>query len=272
MRRAVTVLLITALIVSFASAPARADRGEVEIEGTVVGLAPWENAFSVRVDHRAFGVVTVWVQSFTRFDFDRRRDDSRRGGIWNLRHGDRVEVEGLRLDDGRVLALEIQVRDWRGVRRRDDSARLIAGGIITMRGPTVLTVLQRDGSSRQVVLSSETRVSGQRNTIASLSTYDIVRVQGSPGDGGMVARQIEVTFAAGTSAGGIVTAKSTDQPAFLILNGIVTVRVADDAFIVSGGRLRSFAEIPLGRMVTAWGAPGAGVGFWGVFHARVIVF
>jgi hypothetical protein len=101
---------------------------------------------------------------------------------------------------------------------------------------------------------------------------DIVRVHGAAGEPTMVARQIEVTFAASTSAGGVVTAKGSAHPAFLILNGIVTVSVADDAFIVSGGRLRSFAEIPLGRVVTAWGAPGASAGFGGVFHARVIVF
>jgi hypothetical protein len=274
MRRRVIVAVLVATSIVAAAVPAVADRysGRVEIEGTVIGLAPWDNTFTVRVDRRGFGVVAVWVQSFTRFEFDRRRgDDDRRGGVRNLRVGDSVEVEGLRLDDGRVLALNVEVKDWRREGRRDAPVGLITSGLVTMRGPSLITVLQRDGSSRQVILTSETRVSGQRDSIASLSTYDIVRVQGVPDNGGLVARQIEVTFAATASVAGVVTAKTT-QPAILVLNGLVAVGVAGDTFVVSGGRVRSFAEIPLGRMVTAWGMPATSVGVGGSFRARVIVF
>ncbi|MDR5683099.1 MAG: DUF5666 domain-containing protein [Armatimonadota bacterium] len=271
MRRSLAVPLAVTIAV-FSLTPALAHRhsgrvksGRVKFEGTAVALAPWNSTFSVHVDRSGFALVTVWVQSFTRFEVDRRRD-TRRGSLRDLRVGDRVEVEGLRLDDGRVLALKVEVEG-----RRDATAGRIATGVIVLRGPNVLTVLQRDGSSLRVWLTDQTRVVGQRQSVASLSHDDIVNVRGTVGDGALVARQIEVTFAAATSIGGVVTAKNSPTR-LLILNGLVAVDVAGDVFLISGGRLGSFEEIPLGSMVTVWGAPASGAGIGGSFRARVIVY
>lgn len=258
-------------------------RGKVEVEGIVTGVNPGASMFSMNVTKHEKRVgsssLAVLIQSATELEVRRRDDDDdddeharRIASVNDIRVGDRVKLEGFRLDDGRVLALKLKIRNRR-IAAPPEPQGVVAQGVVTAKGGSTLTVVGADGVTRVVLVTAATDVRGQRNSFAAIQPTDVVVVQGTMNaDGTVSARQIEVVFAGGTQMSGVITAKSTLGPQFLILNNSLAVSIAGDTRIISGGHLRSFADLQVGQTITVSGDPIRVGGITVGINARVISF
>ncbi len=258
-------------------------RGKVEVEGIVTSVNPGASMFSMTVTKHEKRVgsssLAVLIQSATELEVRRRDDDDdddeharRIASINDIRVGDRVKLEGFRLDDGRVLALKLKIRNRR-IAAPPEPQGVVAQGVVTAKGGNTLTVVGGDGVTKVVLVTAATDVRGQRNSFAAIQPTDVVVVQGTMNaDGTVSARQIEVVFAGGTQMTGVITAKSTLGPQFLILNNSLAVSIAGDTRIVSGGQLRSFSDLHVGQTITVSGDPIRVGGITVGINARVISF
>lgn len=172
--------------------------GRMTVEGVITSVNPGGSTFLLRVmrPERAWrlglGYVSVWVQQGTRIDDD---GDSRFERPWfrTFRPGDRVQVEGFRLDDGRLLALQVEVRD-----RAFASAPVVASGVtfrglIIARGANLIVIVDVGGTTRIILISAATRIYGRRASFGSLQADDTVIIVGEPNaDGSVAAREVEV--------------------------------------------------------------------------------
>ena len=257
-------------------------RGKVEVEGTVTSVNPGALMFTMNVtkDQKRVGSssVIVLVQRATELEVRQDDDDDdheharRIASITDVRVGDRVKLEGFRLDDGRILALKLKIRNRR-IAAPPEPQGVVAQGVVTAKGGSTLTVVGGDGVTKVVLVTAATDVRGQRNSFAAIQTTDVVVVQGTMNaDGTVSARRIEVVFAGGTQMPGVITAKSTVGPQFLILNNSLAVSIAGDTRIVSGGHLRSFTDLQVGQTITVSGDPIRIGGVMVGINARVISF
>ncbi|MGH2360546.1 MAG: DUF5666 domain-containing protein, partial [bacterium] len=212
-------------------------------------------------------------------DDDDDKERARRiATISDIRVGDRVKLEGFRLDDGRILAVKLQIRNRRIVGRPDFQG-VEAQGVVTSKGFNTLTVVSGNGITRTVLVTPATEVRGQRNSFAAIQTNDVVVVQGNVNaDGTVSASRIEVVFASGgtafnggsTQRTGVITAKSSTGGQFLILDNSFAVNVSGDTRILWGGQLRSFADLQVGQRVMVSGDPIRVGGITVGINARVI--
>lgn len=171
--------------------------GRMTVEGVITSVNPGGSTFLLRVmrpEHSrrlGLGDVSVWVHQGTRID---DRDDSRFERPWfrTFRPGDRVQVDGFRLDDGRLLALEVEIRE-----RAFASTPVVSGvtmrGVIIARGANLIVIVDVGGATRIVLISATTRVRGLRASFGSLQTRDTVVIIGEPNaDGSVAAREVQV--------------------------------------------------------------------------------
>lgn len=269
-------------------------RGKIQVEGIVTSMDFGSSMFTMRVTKQANRVgndnLIVLVQRGTALrtagrgndDDDDDDDDKERARriatISDIRVGDRVKLEGFRLDDGRILAVKLQIRNRRIVGRPDFQG-VEAQGVVTSKGFNTLTVVSGNGITRTVLVTPGTEVRGQRNSFAAIQTNDVVVVQGNVNaDGTVSASRIEVVFASGgtafnggsTQRTGVITAKSTTGGQFLILDNSFAVNVSGDTRILWGGQLRSFADLQVGQRVMVSGDPIRVGGVTVGINARVI--
>lgn len=268
-------------------------RGKIQVEGVVTSIDFGSSMFTMRVTKHANRVsndhLVVLVQRGTALrtagrgnDDDDDDDDEERARriatISDIRVGDRVKLEGFRLDDGRILALKLQIRNRRIVGRPDFQG-VEAQGVVTSKGFNTMTVVSGNGITRLVLVTPATEVRGQRNSFAAIQTNDVVVVQGNVNaDGTVSASRIDVVFASGgtafnggsTQRTGVITAKSSTGPQFLIIDNSFAVNVSSDTRILWGGQLRSFADLQVGHRVMVSGDPIRVGGITVGINARVI--
>lgn len=294
-QRSVGTLVAFALAVTLAASPAAYGapkvKGKVMIEGIVTAVNTFASTLTVQAQAKHNTVIeTVLVQSATELRIKRggkqgdqgEDEDEDEGGrfvhraaVTDFRVGDRVKVEAFRLDDGRLLALRAQILN-RAVAFQPQPQPvpqgLVAQGVVTGKSLNALTILDRGGVTRFVIVPATAVVTGQRTSFAAIVPNDVVRVEGvANSDNSITARQVEVVFAGAYQITGRITLKSP-TPQFLIVNGSQSVNVASDTRIISGGQLRSFADLQVGQTVTVSGTPitiaGATIGV----NAHVITF
>jgi len=269
-------------------------RGKIQVEGVVTSMDFGSSMFTMRVTRNANRVsndsLIVLVQRGTALrtagrgndDDDDDDDDKERARriatISDIRVGDRVKLEGFRLDDGRILAVKLQIRNRRIVGRPDFQG-VEAQGVVTSKGFNTLTVVSGNGITRTVLVTPATEVRGQRNSFPAIQTNDVVVVQGNiNADGTVSASRIEVVFASGgtafnggsTQRTGVITSKSTTGGQFLILDNSFAVNVSGDTRILWGGQVRSFADLQVGQRVMVSGDPIRVGGITVGINARVI--
>lgn len=257
-------------------------RGSLTVEGIVSAVNPGASMFVLRVTKpghaRRAGsdTLVVLVQQGTELKLRGRDDDEhvafRAASIADVRVGDRVKVDGFRLDDGRILALRLDIKN-RAVAGPGPLPPAAASGVVTAKGFSSLVILGADGIPRTVLITPSTEFRGQRTSFATVQAGDSVVVQGTVNaDGSIVARRVETTFTGGATTTGVITAKSSIGPQFLILNNALAVNVSSDTRIISGGQLRAFGDLQVGQMVTVTGNPITVAGVTVAINARVITF
>jgi len=196
----ITVLLVTAAALAL---PARAgDResallGRMTVDGVIASVDPGSLTFLLRVlrpdwaRRSGLDYLPVWVQHGTRID-----DDDNwfaRSALRGIHRGDRVTVEGFRLDDGRLLALAIDVKDRAYVPPPVVVNEIIFRGIVVARRPNLVVILEAGGGTRIILISATTRFRGLRASWTALQANDTVIVVGEPNaDGSVAAREIQV--------------------------------------------------------------------------------
>jgi len=165
------------------------------VEGVIASVDPEASMFRLRVFRsdraRRFGLddLPVWVQRGTRVDGE-DGEWFARSAIWGIHRGDRVTVEGFRLDDGRLLALAIDVRERAA--SPVFSSDIICRGVVVARGPNLIVVLDT-GGTRIIIISPTTRFHGLRASWAALQANDRVVIVGQAnGDGTVAAREVQV--------------------------------------------------------------------------------
>ncbi|TMJ00590.1 MAG: hypothetical protein E6H01_09225 [Bacillati bacterium ANGP1] len=195
----ITVLLVTAAALAL---PARAeDRessllGRMTVDGVIASVDSGSSTFLLRVlrpdrvRRSGLDYLPVWVQHGTRIDdYD---DWFARSALRGIHRGDRVTVEGFRLDDGRLLALAIDVKDRAFFPPPVVVNEIIFRGIVVARRPNLIVILEAGGGTRIILISATTRFRGLRASTA-LQANDSVVIVGQPNaDGTVGAREVQV--------------------------------------------------------------------------------
>ena len=169
----ITVLLVTAAALAL---PARAeDRessllGRMTVDGVIASVDSGSSTFLLRVlrpdrvRRSGLDYLPVWVQHGTRIDDD--DDWFARSALRGIHRGDRVTVEGFRLDDGRLLALAIDVKDRAFFPPPVVVNEIIFRGIVVARRPNLIVILEAGGGTRIILISATTRFRGLRASTA----------------------------------------------------------------------------------------------------------
>ncbi len=196
---------ITVLLVALAgpAVTARADDrdaapfGRMTIEGVIASVDPGSSTFLLRVFRpdgaRRFSLdyLPAWVQQGTRIE-DEDDNGFRRSAIREFRRGDRVKVDGFRLDDGRLLALGIEVKD-RAFASPVVVTDIVFRGVVVARGANLIVILDTGGGTRIILISGTTRIRGLRASWVALQAHDSVVILGQPNaDGTVAAREVQV--------------------------------------------------------------------------------
>jgi hypothetical protein len=262
-------------------------QGKLTVEGIVTAINNGGGAFTIQVTNpghtRRVGSQTflVLVQLATELQLSGRRDDDdednddnsgarRRASIADIRVGDRVKLEGFRLDDGRILALRLQIKN-RTV-AGPGQFEFAASGVVTTKGANSLVILA-NGTPRAILITPSTEFRGHRNWFGAVQPGDFVMVGGTVNaDGSIVARRVETTISGGTTLSGRITSKSAVGSLFLILNNSIAVNVAGDTQVISFGQIRSFHDLQVGQTITVTGSPIVIGGVTVAINARTITF
>lgn len=286
---------IPAAVLAFAlvlSAPASARphvQGKLTVEGIVAAVNNSGAAFTIQVinpgraNRTGSRVLLVLVQQATELRLSGRRDTDgdgsdagdfggarRRASIADIRVGDRVKLEGFRLDDGRILALRLQITN-RAV-AGPAQFEFVASGVVTSKGANSLVILA-NRTPRAILITPSTEFRGQRNWFGAVQPGDFVMVGGTVNaDGSVVARRVETTISGGTTLSGQITLKSSAESVFLILNHSIAVNVASDTQITSFGQIRSLHDLQVGQTITVTGSPIVIGGVTVAINARTITF
>jgi len=294
--RTVVALLAAALAVTVAALPAGADKpkvkDKVQVDGVVTAIDPIGSAFVLQTSGKQGShSYVVLVQGATELragragkgkEGDQGEDEQgdegdnqavRRAAISDFHVGDHVRLQAFRLDDGRLVALRAQVLN-RAVAFQPQPIPqgLVAQGVVVGRSANTLTVLDRGGATRVVIVPGNAVITGQRSAFAQIIPNDVVRVEGTVNpDNTVTARQVEVLFAGAYQVSGRITFKSPNQQ-FLLINNTMSVNIAPDTRIISGGQLRSFNDMQTGQTVTVTGTPITVAGITVGISAHVITF
>lgn len=263
-------------------------QGKLTVEGIVTAVNNGGGAFTIQVMNPGHAqragstTLLVLVQQATELQLTGRRDDDedddgddnggarRRASIADIRVGDRVKLEGFRLDDGRILALRLQIKN-RTV-AGPGQFEFAASGVVTTKGANSLMILA-NGTPRAILITPSTEFRGHRSWFGAVQPGDFVMVQGTVNaDGSIVARRVETTISGGTTLSGQITSKSAIGSLFLILNNSIAVNVAGDTQVISLGQIRSFHDLQVGQTITVTGSPIVIGGVTVAINARTITF
>jgi len=264
-------------------------REKLTVEGIVTSVNNGGGAFTIQVTNPGHAqragstTLLVLVQQATELQLTGRRDDDeedgddddnggarRRASIADIRVGDRVKLEGFRLDDGRILALRLQIKN-RTV-AGPGQFEFAASGVVTTKGANSLVILA-NGTPRAILITPSTEFRGQRNWFGAVQAGDFVMVQGTVNsDGSIAARRVETTLSGGTTISGQITSKSAVGSLFLILNNSIAVNMAGDTQVISFGQIRSFHDLRVGQTITVTGSPIVIGGVTVAINARTIIF
>ncbi len=291
--KAATTLLAAALAVAVAALPAAAGqqpkvKERVQVSGLITAIDPIRSTFTLEAGAqegaRTFVVLVQWATELWTGHLGARDDEGEnqdehavrragRAGITDFQVGDRVRLEAFRLDDGRLLCLLAQILNRRvALQPEPIPQELVPPGVVVGKSSSTLTVLDRDGGARVVLVPADTAVTGQRTSFAAIIPNDVVRVEGIVNaDNTVTAWRIDVVFAGAYQVLGRITFKSPNQQ-LLIVNNLVSVNVAPDTRIISDGRPRSLNDLQVGQTVIVIGTPVIIAGVMVAVNAHVITF
>lgn len=251
-------LLAAALL---AATPAWADdtdkQGKVEIEGVITAVDPPGGFVVIRGEKGRTWVVAA--RGATEVEFEGDDDDEHLlppAGLQDLQVGDKVEIKGLRLSDGRVLALKINVEGRRPALPLVVSAgTLVRGVIIVISDRQFILVAQ--GRNVTVVIQSTTRFvrSAQPISARKLSKYDVVLVRGRLAGDRLLADEVEEEFDAGEGVvfTGVVGVLWPQGGAFLLAGMPIWVNITSRTFIIHGQSAATFGIIQPNASVVVYG-------------------
>jgi len=235
------------------------ERKKVEVEGVVTAIDARSGVVVVRGEKgRAWAVV---VQSVTEVKFE-EDDDDEHASVWagatprDLQVGDQVEIKGLRLDEGRVLALKIKVEG----RRRPphvvaSPGTFIRGVVIAISNGQFIIVAQDHNVT--VVISSTTRFVKNARPFSArrLGKHDVVIVRGELAGDRLDAEEVEVEFGAeeGIVLRGFVGVLWLQGGAFLLAGMPVWINVTSRTFIIHNEAAATFGIIQPNASIVVYG-------------------
>lgn len=198
---AICVVLFAAAVLPLPAQAQDRDRapfGHMMVDGVIMSVEPGSSTFllhvfrSDRTRRFEFDSLAVWVQRGTRIN-DEDDDGFRRSLIWGFHRGDRVTVDGFRLDDGRLLALAIDVRERAAIFPPVYDNDLVIRGVVVALAPNFVVILEAGGGTRIIIISATTRFRGPRASWSALQAHDQVVVVGQTNaDGSVAAREVQV--------------------------------------------------------------------------------
>lgn len=257
--RLVAALLSTLLILTLPAGAwgnGKSRKGQVEIEGVIIATLPHERTVIVR-DERG-RTWSVLIDLVTEIEFEEDDDDDRLlpATIHALRAGDEVEVKGLLLSDGRLLALKIEVEGERRGVHLPPPGIIIIRGVVIVVASTTLVVITDDGTVT-VVIQSGTRFfeDNRRITRGALGRHDVVLVRGHRSRERFVADQVNVEFDAteGVTLTGVVGSLWVQGGAFFFVGSPTWVNVTSRTFIIRNRSQAALTAIRPGGSVVVYG-------------------
>jgi hypothetical protein len=297
-----SLVLVVAPSPAFAQSSNPSSRQVTHVrDGTIATIDYRTNTVTIR--HTPAGQPTtqsvIWVQHFTRLSVE-EADAERVATLATLHPGDRIVVEGFRLDDGRLLAVVVKAK--RGLlaattptgthatnrataqssassgtlarpRAEADSpsqpslagAQLTGAqdrlkGVVTGRGASSLDVVDIGGVRRRVNLTGSVRVEGQRGSISAIAARDFIVAAGTLNADGSLTAQ---SIDVVLAARNVITGRITATGnGFVVIDGNRTVRVTADTLVLVDGKLRSVADLRVGTEISISGVaePAGGSG------------
>ncbi|HLC06539.1 MAG TPA: DUF5666 domain-containing protein [Anaerolineales bacterium] len=227
-------------------------KGKIEIEGVVISTAPGGGFVVVRDEKGRTWVVLVDLVTEIEFEDDDDDEHFAHAAIHELQVGDEVEIKGLVLADGRILALKIEVE------RERPKVRLPAGifirGVIIVVSDSLLVVIAQNGTIT-VVIHPRTRIleGDRRISLRSLGRHDIVVARGKWSGGRFSADEVKVEFDAtdGVTLNGFVGTIWVQGEALVI--GGTWINVTSRTFIIRDRSPATLGAIRPGGSVVVYG-------------------
>lgn len=262
------VVLVIAIFVVTGPTSAWANgkfKSKVEIEGVVISTAPGGRSVVVRDEKSRSWVVLVDL--VTEIEFEDGDDDERlaHATIHELQVGDEVEIKGLALADGRILALKIEVDRERPKVRLPDG--IFIRGVIIVVSDGLLVVVTQNGTIT-VVIHPRTRIleEDRRISLRSLGRRDIVVARGKWSGTRFSADEVKVEFDAtdGVTLSGTVGTIWVQGEALVI--GGTWINVTSRTFII-----RDRSPVTLGAIRPGGSVVVYGLGRGAAMQALVIV-
>ncbi len=256
--RWLAILVAAALLaVTPAWADDRDKHGKTEVEGVISAVDPQGGFVIVRDEKGRTWVVVVHSATEVKFeDDDDDKDLLPAAGLRDLQVGDEVEIKGLRLSDGRVLALKIKVDGRRPTPRIGLPAGTVVRGVIIVISDKQFILIARDRNVTVVVQSTTRFVKdGYPFSRRTLSKHDVVLARGRLTGDRLLADEVEVEFEAeeGVVLTGVIGVLWLQGGAFLLAGMPVWVNVTSRTFIIRGQSTATFGVIQPNASVIVYG-------------------
>ncbi len=269
MKRVATALmaLLVFMLPASASANGKSSKGKFEIEGVITAVAPAGGFIGVRDEKGRTWVVLVDLVTEIKFEDD-DDDHFRPATIHALRAGDEVEVKGLLLADGRILALKIEVEEEDRESRLQPIGTFIRAVVIVVSNNSFVVIAQ-DGTITVVIQAGTRFLKGDRRiSRGALGRHDVVLIRGRASGGRLLAEEVRVEFDAteGLTLSGIVGTLWLQGGAFLVAGTPTWVNVTSRTFIIQEQSPATLAAIRPSSSVVVYG-----LGQGAAMQAAVIV-
>ena len=228
--------------------------GKTEIEGVITTVAPQGGVVVVRGEKGRTWIVVVDLATEIKFEED---DDDflSPARIHDLQVGHKVEVKGIALGNGRVLALKIKVDGERPSVGLPSAGPLMRGVVVVISSKS-LVVITQDGTLI-VVIQAGTRFveKGRRVTRAALGRNDVVLVRGQAVGGRLMAEEVTVEFDAseGVVLTGVIGILWLQGGAFLLAGMPIWVNVTSRTFIIHEQSPTTFGSMRPNGSVVVYG-------------------
>ncbi len=256
--RLIATLVAAVLLVPTA---AWADNGStsrrIDIEGIITAVDSQGGLIVVRGENGRPWLILVRPDTEVAFaDHDDDEAALPFAGLVDLRVGDTVGITGLRLRDGRILALTLVVENNRpGLIVLPPTRPVVRGVVVAISKRSFVLVLQ-DRTVTVVVRSTTQFIAYQRPVTArALARYAVVLVRGVDLGDQILADDVELEFAPddGVVLTGIVGALWLRGGAYLLAGQPVWVNVTTRTFIIQGQSMWTRASIPPHASVIIYG-------------------
>ena len=233
-------------------------RGRTEIEGVVTSIAPHAGYVVVRDEKGRTWVVFIDVATEIEFEDDGDDDDERfpAATLRALQVGDEVEIKGITLGDGRLLALKIEVEGRRRVVQAPSFPGLFLRGVVIVIANGTIVIVTDDAPVTVVIQHDTLFLEGTRRIrFANLGRHDVVAVRGHRSRGRFIADRVNVEFdrTDGVAFSGAVGTLWLQGSAFLIVGSPTWINVTSRTIIIQDRKPTRFASIRPGRSVVVYG-------------------